>query len=197
MKVATSPEKRIGRSLLWVSFLSFSYFLFEFFFALAIGSVSLLADSLDFLEDGFITLLVFLSVRWTRKTRARLGRMFALIILIPSIWTAIQAFEKFLNPREPEVISMILVAVGAAIMTIVGALILYRVRLLGGPLLKDAWIVTRNDVGINLTIVLMGCVTYFWIQNGWPDLILGIVILILNGSAAWTIWKTAHIEKLS
>jgi Co/Zn/Cd efflux system component len=197
VKQVKKPEDGIGRALLWVSFLSFSYFLFEFFFALAIDSVSLLADSLDFLEDGFITLLVFLSLRWSVRVRARIGRFFAIIILVPSIWTAIQAFEKSLNPREPEVLSMILVAVGAAVMTIICAAILFRVRSLGGPLVKDAWIVTRNDVGINFAIVLMGFVTYFWIQNGWPDILLGVVILLLNGSAAWTIWKTAHLEKIS
>jgi Co/Zn/Cd efflux system component len=39
-----------------VALLNFGYFTIEFGIALAIGSVSLFADSIDFLEDTFVNL---------------------------------------------------------------------------------------------------------------------------------------------
>jgi Co/Zn/Cd efflux system component len=42
----------LRRAVILVAALNFAYFGVEFAVALAIGSVSLFADSLDFLEDG-------------------------------------------------------------------------------------------------------------------------------------------------
>ena len=51
-----------GGSSLLCFLLNLSYFLVEFFFAFAAKSVSLVADSIDFLEDSALNLLVLLSL---------------------------------------------------------------------------------------------------------------------------------------
>jgi Co/Zn/Cd efflux system component len=196
LKKKSKTDGLVKSSLIWVASLSFGYFIFEFFFAMTIKSVALLADSLDFLEDGFITLLVFLSLHWSVKTRSRIGRFFSLLVLMPSIWTCIQVLEKIQNPKVPEVFTMIFISLGAAVMNIISAFIFLRIKDVGGALIKDAWVVTRNDVTINFSIIFMGLITHFLIQNGWPDIVLGILIFLLNVNAAWTIWKTAHLEEI-
>ena len=45
--------------------------------ALAIGSLALIADSLDFLEDAAINLLIFAGIGWSVRNRARLGSALA------------------------------------------------------------------------------------------------------------------------
>jgi Co/Zn/Cd efflux system component len=65
---------RLRRIVLVVAMLNLSYFFVEFAVALVAGSVSLLADSVDFLEDTAINLLIFLAVGWPLARRATMGR---------------------------------------------------------------------------------------------------------------------------
>src|SRR5437868_1026622 len=55
-----------------VAVLNLAYFGVEFAVALAIGSVSLFADSIDFLEDASVNFLIFAALGWTARNRARL-----------------------------------------------------------------------------------------------------------------------------
>jgi Co/Zn/Cd efflux system component len=59
----SSPALR--RTVLTVALLNLAYFGVEFSVALAIGSVSLFADSVDFLEDASVNLLILVALAWT------------------------------------------------------------------------------------------------------------------------------------
>ena len=48
-----------------VAILNLAYFGIEFAVALAIGSVSLFADSIDFLEDASVNLLILVALGWS------------------------------------------------------------------------------------------------------------------------------------
>lgn len=54
-----------------VGLLNLGYFGIEFAVALAIGSVSLFADSIDFLEDASVSFLIFAALGWSAVRRAR------------------------------------------------------------------------------------------------------------------------------
>src|SRR5688572_29337503 len=56
-----------------VAVVNLAYFGVEFAVALAIGSVSLFADSIDFLEDASVNLLIAIALDWTATNRARVG----------------------------------------------------------------------------------------------------------------------------
>jgi hypothetical protein len=57
--------------------LNLTYFGIEFAVALAIGSVSLFADSIDFLEDTTVNFLILLALDWSALYRARMGMILA------------------------------------------------------------------------------------------------------------------------
>jgi hypothetical protein len=57
--------------------LNLTYFGVEFAVALAIGSVSLFADSIDFLEDTAVNFLILLALDWSARNRARMGVVLA------------------------------------------------------------------------------------------------------------------------
>lgn len=57
----------LRRVVLLVALLNLAYFGLEFGVALAIGSVSLLADSIDFLEDTSVNLLILVALGWSAK----------------------------------------------------------------------------------------------------------------------------------
>lgn len=54
---ANSPPAALRRAVAWVAALNLAYFFLEFTVARAIGSVSLFADSIDFLQDTAVNLL--------------------------------------------------------------------------------------------------------------------------------------------
>jgi Co/Zn/Cd efflux system component len=73
-----------------------AYFVVEFAVARRIGSVSLFADSVDFLEDASVNFLIVIALGWSTRNRARVGMALAAILLVPALallWTAWQKFN--------------------------------------------------------------------------------------------------------
>lgn len=85
-----------------VALLNLSYFGVEFAVALAIGSVALFADSIDFLEDASVNLLIFAALAWSAAHRAQVGTALSGILLVPGLATLWTAWEKFNVPVPPE-----------------------------------------------------------------------------------------------
>src|SRR3954466_9836636 len=81
-----------------VAGLNLIYFGIEFAVALAIGSVSLFADSIDFLEDAAVNGLILIALGWSARRRALVGMAMAAILLVPGAATACMAWAKFILP---------------------------------------------------------------------------------------------------
>ncbi|EMY33704.1 Co/Zn/Cd efflux system component [Arthrobacter crystallopoietes BAB-32] len=189
-------ERRLRKTVLWVAGLNLAYFFVEISVAVAIGSVSLFADSVDFLEDTAINLLIFAALGWSLHRRAAAGKVMALVILLPALAAAWQAFVKAGAPEPPDPLSLVLTAGGAVVVNFVCSLILSRFRSHGSSLATAAFLSARNDVLVNLAIIAMGLLTV-WLDSGWPDIILGLIIIVLNAGAAKEVWETAEEERLA
>ena len=188
--------RALRRASIVVAALNLGYFFVESGVALAIGSVSLLADSADFLEDTAINLLIVIALGWSLGAQAIAGRMMAGVILVPAAVAAWQVVAKASDPTPPDVPLLVATAGGAAVVNLVGALVLARVRRTSGSLSKGAFLSARNDVIVNLLIIAMGVVT-LWTGSGWPDIALGAVITLLAAHAAWEVWEAAGEERLA
>jgi len=70
-----------------VAAFNLAYFGVEFTVALVIGSVSLFADSIDFLEDTSLNLLILMALGWSAPRRALMGKALAGILLVPGLAT--------------------------------------------------------------------------------------------------------------
>jgi len=188
--------RALRRASLVVAALNLAYCFVEMGVALAIGSVSLLADSADFLEDTAINLLIVIALGWSLGAQAIAGRVMAGIILVPAAVAAWQVVVKASDPTPPDVPLLVITAAGAALVNLVSALVLARVRRMSGSLSKAAFLSARNDVIVNLLIIAMALVTA-WTASGWPDIVLGAVIVLLAGHAAWEVWEAAGEERLA
>lgn len=186
----------LRRTVLVVAALNLAYFGVEASVALVIGSVSLLADSVDFLEDTAINLLIALALGWSLRRRALAGHVMAGVILLPAVAAAWQVVSRFGDPEPPSVVPLVLTAGGAALVNGACALLLARVRAHGGSLSAAAFLSARSDVAVNLAIIAMGLVTALT-RSGWPDLVLGAIIVVVNGSAALEVWRLAGEERLA
>lgn len=177
-----------------VAALNLGYFGIEFAVALAIGSVSLFADSIDFLEDASVNLLIMLGLGWSLRRRARLGMALAGILLVPGLATLWTAWEKLVAPVPPEPVALTLVGTGAMLVNLACALMLARYRAHGGSLTRAAFLSARNDVLANIAIILTGLVTAYLWSSAWPDLIVGLAIAAMNADAAREVWEAAREE---
>ncbi|MBL6077183.1 cation transporter [Belnapia sp. T18] len=177
-----------------VAVLNLGYFGVEFAVALAIGSVALFADSIDFLEDAAVNLLILLGLGWGAAARARLGMLLALLLLVPALATLWTAWEKFGAPLPPAPLPLTLIGVGALLVNGCCAVMLARVRRQGGSLTRAAFLSARNDALANLAIIGAGLVIAFLWRSAWPDLLVGLAIAALNADAAREVWEAARAE---
>lgn len=196
MEAPEAPDARplLRRVVAWVAVLNLAYFGVEFAAALAIGSVSLFADSIDFLEDASVNLLILLALGWAAAARARLGMVLAAILLAPGLATLWTAWEKFNQPVAPDPVALSVTGLGALAVNLTCAFLLARHRATGGSLTRAAFLSARNDAFANLAIIAAGLVTAFLWRSAWPDLAVGLAIAAMNAGAAREVFQAARKE---
>ncbi len=178
-----------------VAALNLGYFGIEIAVALAIGSVALIADSLDFLEDAAINLLIFAGLGWSAgATAPALGTAMAGILLLPALAGAWAAYGKIADFTAPAALPLTLAGLGALAVNLTCALMLARHRSGSGSLTRAAYLSARNDAVANLAIIAAGLVTALH-PSPWPDLVVAAGIAILNADSAADILKAAAAER--
>jgi len=185
----------LRRTVLLVALLNLGYFGVEFVVAVSIGSVSLLADSIDFLEDALVNILIFLAAAWSLARRARVGSILAFVLLVPGLATAWAAVVKILDPAVPAPVPLSAAALGALLINLTCAFLLARHRHAGGSMAKAAWLSARNDAFANVAIIAAAVATV-WVRTGWIDIAVGLGIALLNADAARAVWQAARAERL-
>ncbi|HWJ48268.1 MAG TPA: cation transporter [Candidatus Udaeobacter sp.] len=183
----------LRKVVILVAALNLAYFGVEFAVALAIGSVSLFADSVDFLEDASVNFLIAIALGWSATSRARVGMALAGILFIPGLATLWTAWEKFLVPLPPAPLPLSLAGGGALVVNLSCAFMLMQFRAHSGSLTRAAFLSARNDVLANIAIIAAGFVTAYTL-SGWPDLIVGLGIAAMNADAAREVWSAAREE---
>ena len=174
-----------------VAIANLAYFFVEFSFAVKIGSVSLFADSIDFLEDASVNILIFVAIGWSLQARKRLSKFFALLLLVPAISVLISTIYEINNPSTPDAISLTAVGFGALIVNFSCAFILAKFRDSKKGLVIAAYLSARNDALANIAIITAGIITIYW-SSSIPDLAVGIAIGMLNADAAVKVWKSTE-----
>ena len=191
--MTAAGEVALGRVARWVAALNLGYFGVEIAVALAIGSVSLFADSIDFLEDASIGILLIVGLSWSAAARARLGMALAGMILVPGLATLAMAWLSWTSGTPPQPVALGLAGLGALAINATCAWLLAAQRTQGGSLVRAAFLSARNDVLANVAIIAAAPVTAAT-RSPWPDLVLGLAIAVLNAGAAWEVFEAAREE---
>lgn len=190
------PDQAFRGAVKFVALANLAYFGVEFAVALAIGSVSLFADSIDFLEDASVNTLILIALGWSLRARGRLGMALAGLLLVPGVATLWMAWEKFAAQVPPPAVPLTLTGLGALAVNMTCAFILARHRHHKGSLTKAAFLSARNDALANVAIILAGFATGLT-RSAWPDLIVGLAITAMNATAAREVWEAAREERLA
>ena len=190
----SAKSEGLRRAIQIVAILNLAYFGVEFAVALAIGSVSLFADSIDFLEDASVNFLILAALGWNAVQRARVGVVLAGMLLIPGLATLWTAWQKLSMPVPPAPWPLSLAGLGALVVNFSCSLLLVRYRRHAGSLSRAAFLSARNDTLANVAIIGAGLVTAF-IHSAWPDMIVGLGIAVMNAGAAREVYITAREER--
>lgn len=193
-KSATSVDTALRRVVRLVALLNLAYFGVEFAVARMIGSVSLFADSIDFLEDASVNFLILAALGWSAVRRARVGMALAGILLVPGLATLWTAWDKFNVPVPPDPLPLSFAGAGALAVNLSCAFMLARYRAHRGSLTRAAFLSARNDALANIAIIGAGLVTAYLWPSAWPDLIVGLGIAAMNADAAQEVWTAAREE---
>ena len=176
-----------------VAVLNLAYFGVEFAVALSIGSVSLFADSIDFLEDTLINILILFALGWSAYKRSLVGMLLAGILLAPGLATVWMAWQKIGSPLPPAPVPLTLTGIGALAVNVCCAFVLARFRKDRSSLIRAAFLSARNDSIGNIAIIAAGIVTAATLSV-WPDLIVGLGIFVMNLHAAREVFLAAKAE---
>lgn len=193
---AEHSNSALRRTVAWVAALNVLYFGVEFAVAVTIDSVSLFADSIDFLEDASVNGLILLALAWRPEQRARVGIVLAGLLLVPGIATAWTAWQKFGAPIPPAPLPLSLAGVGALTINLTCAFTLARFRHAGDSLTRAAFLSARNDAFANVAIIGAAAVTVVT-RSAWPDLIVGLGIFAMNLDAAREVYGAARREQMN
>ena len=186
---STRPDPRYRR-VLWVALLvNAAMFVVELGAAWSSGSVSLLADSIDFFGDAgnYAISLAVLGMAASTRSRAALFKAacmggFGLFVLGKALWNA-QAGVP------PEALTMGAVGFAALAANVSVALMLFRFRS-GDSNMRSVWICSRNDA-IGNVAVMLAALGVLGTGNAWPDLLVAAVMGLLALTGATTVARQA------
>ncbi|WP_373286482.1 cation transporter [Marinobacterium zhoushanense] len=154
------------------------------------GSVSLLADAIDFFGDSanYLLSLVVMSMGLLWRARGAWIKgltmvLFGLLVSARAVWGLALG-----QPPEPLVMS----SIGAlALLANVGvAVMLYRFRL-GDADMRSVWLCSRNDAIGNLAVILAAA-GVFGTGDAWPDLVVAGIMAGLALTSGVSILRHAR-----
>lgn len=193
MTRSAALDPRLKATVAIVALLNLAYFGVEMAVALAIDSVALFADSVDFLEDASVNLLVLVGIGMAAGWRRALGIVLAALILLPAITALWTVWLKLSVPTVPDPTAITATAIGALIVNSACALLLARVHSDGSSLMTAAFLSARNDMMANIAVIGAGIATAIH-PSIWPDIVVGVAIAALNASAAREVYEAALVE---
>lgn len=187
-----APDPKYRR-ILWIALVvNALMFVIEIIFSQKANSVSLLADSIDFLGDaanyGISLYVLAMSAQVRAKAsliKAASMALFGIGVLTHAVWNAIAGVV-------PDAQTMSLIGALALAANFSVALLLYAYRN-GDSNMRSVWLCTRNDALGNVAVIL-AAVGVFGTGTGWPDLIVAAIMATLALTAAWQVIRQAQME---
>ncbi|MBP6405021.1 MAG: cation transporter [Ramlibacter sp.] len=187
---ANNPRYR--RILWWALIINAAMFAIEIAAGVQSGSVSLLADAIDFLGDaanyGVSLMVLGMTLAW----RARAALLKGASMLLFGLFVAGRALWAVAYGTPPEAITMGLVGLLALAANVGVAIALYAFRD-GDANMRSVWLCTRNDALGNLA-VMGAALGVFGTGTAWPDLAVAAIMASLAVTAGVSVMRDARRE---
>jgi Co/Zn/Cd efflux system component len=192
---AASPaaeDPRYRRALWFALVVNVVMFVVEVIGGAHAGSVSLLADAIDFFGDAVnyatsLAVLVLASV-WRSRTAFAKGLCmgaFGIFVIGRMLWSVSDGVV-------PEPKTMGTIAFFALLANVSAAFALYAFRT-GDANMRSVWLCSRNDA-INNIAVMLAALGVFGTATAWPDWIVATLMGLLGLSSAVAVIRHARSE---
>ncbi|MBC7192554.1 cation transporter [Marinobacter sp.] len=186
------PDPRF-RVALWIALsVNLSMFVVEGIASMTSGSVSLLADAIDFFGDSanYLLSLTVLSMGMIWRGRAAMVKgltmgAFGIFVLVRAGWVATQG-------TTPEPFTMGVIGLLALVANMGVAVMLFRFRE-GDSDMRSVWLCSRNDAIGNIA-VMAAALGVFGTGSAWPDLIVAGIMGGLAITAGFSVVRHARSD---
>ncbi|HYD78746.1 MAG TPA: cation transporter [Paucimonas sp.] len=187
------PVDHAYRRALWVALLiNAAMFGVELVGGWAAGSVSLLADAVDFFGDaanyGISLFVLALAPVWRSRTALVKGAtmgIYGVFVLGNAVWHAMAG-------TVPDAKTMGVIGLLALAANVTVAILLFAYRN-GDANMRSVWLCTRNDAIGNIAVML-AALGVFGSGSGWPDIAVAVVMGLLGLTAARSVIAQARGE---
>jgi Co/Zn/Cd efflux system component len=187
-----SPAPGFRRALWIALWVNLAMFFVEGAASLQSGSVSLMADAIDFFGDSanYILSLSVLSLGMLWRGRAAMVKgitmtLFGIVVWARALWVIEQGVT-------PEPFTMGTIGLLALIANVSVAFVLFRFRD-GDSDMRSVWLCTRNDAIGNLA-VMAAALGVFGTGSAWPDLSVAAIMGTLAMSAGISVVRHARMD---
>lgn len=181
------------RRILWIALaLNAAMFAVEIGAGFKAGSVSLLADAIDFFGDAAnygVTLAVLsMGMAWRSRAAVLKGVSmlgFGLFVAGKTAWSLYQGVP-------PEALTMGVVGTLALAVNVAVAVMLYAFRE-GDANMRSVWLCSRNDA-IGNVAVMLAALGVFGTGAAWPDALVAAGMAWLAITGGWSVLRQARGE---
>lgn len=156
------------------------------------GSSSLLSDSLDNLGDAMTYGLSLYVVHRSMQAKARVAFFKGGLILLAALVVLGQVIYRLVVPMVPifqimGVVSLIGLAGNSA------CLYLLTRHREDDVNMSSVWECSRNDIASNVSVLVAAAAVWF-VQSGWPDIIIALALVVLFLRSAFRVFANANRE---
>jgi Co/Zn/Cd efflux system component len=181
------------RRVLWIALLvNALMFAVELWAGFGTGSVSLLADAIDFFGDaanyGVSLAVLTMALAW----RARAAMAKGICMLVFGLFVIGKALWAVRTGTPPEAFTMGAISLLALAANVGVAVILYAWRA-GDANMRSVWLCSRNDAVGNVAVFLAALGVQAT-ASAWPDLAVAFAMGALAVSSAWAVLRQASAE---
>ncbi len=184
------------RKVLWIALsVNLAMFVIEIAAGVASGSLSLLADAIDFAGDAlnYGVSLAVLSSALAWSSYAAIGK--AISMMAFGLFILGQALWALWHGAVPDAAAMGAVATLALVANVSVAWMLYAFRE-GDANMRSVWLCSRNDAIGNLAVIAAAA-GVFGTGSAWPDLLVASLMAALALSGGWSVLRQARREMRS
>jgi Co/Zn/Cd efflux system component len=181
--MAESKDAKYQSFLSLISLLAAANFLFfclEFILAVEVRSVSLFSDSIVFLEGASASVLMSPRPKWSVPGREGFARFSRTMLLIPTCFMFWMIAANYYGGEIPSAVPL---ATTGAVLLLTNIAFLYMQS--RGMFSNVAGSLSQTRTHAILNTAIIGAAFLTWGSGTmWPDVLVGLGILYMNGDAA-------------
>ncbi len=189
IEIKDQTQKRV---LYWLLSINLTMFFVEISLGWFAESTALIADSLDMLADAIVYSIGLYAVGKAVREKAGAAMISGYFQACLGVLILMDIVRRVLLGSEPESFLMISVGFVALIANVI-CLLLIQKHKDGEVHMRASWIFSANDVIANTGVILSGIIVW-WLDNRWPDIVIGLIIATVIVRGARLILADARSE---